>query len=73
MINPEDAPFLFLNIYGILSGSCLIFAVMAALRRQWERVQYFVILIPFLMMSFMDCFYRERYVELFSQLLYLSD
>jgi len=63
---------LFMNIYGILGGVCLICAVMAGVRRNWERVQLLVIAIPFLSIGFITNYWAESWPEVFSQMLNFS-
>ena len=71
-LNPENFGFIFLNIYGILCGSCFLCGIMAAIRKQWDRLHLFVIAFPFLGMSFLDNYYAWACVELFTQFMTLS-
>ena len=63
---------LFMNIYGILAGVCLVCAVMAGFRHKWERMQLLVIAIPFLSIGFITNYWAESWPEVFSQMLNFS-
>lgn len=49
---PETINFVFLNIYAILLVLCAIFAVMAIIRRKWERIGLYVIAMSGLFIGF---------------------
>ena len=51
-MTPEASSFFFLNIYAILLVSCVIFAVIAALRHLWQRVGMYVVAIGGLFIGF---------------------
>jgi len=42
-MTPEASSFVFLNVYAILLLLCVIFAVLAIIRRMWQRVGVYMI------------------------------
>lgn len=66
----DNHSFIFANVYGILTSCCLVFLVLAVIRRQWNRVALLVIALPFLIIGFLDNFYSCLQPEIFNQLIF---
>lgn len=67
----DNLSFVFANVYGILIGCCLVFLVLAIIRKQWDRALLLIIAIPFLLMGFLDNFYSCLQPEIFNQLIFV--